>query len=180
MRALRWSIMPDERTHEIRAARATDSHQLHRLITKHAVFERAKASLSVNQLERLLEAGDQPAMILVAAEKHELIGYAALTFDFSLWRARRWAHLDCLFVEEQHRGKSVGRDLLEEVRRAARNAGADRLEGQTPHWNEPGIAFYVREGATVAQKARFYFDISTGIPSQSPAGSSRLSKLPTT
>ncbi|MEE4153722.1 MAG: GNAT family N-acetyltransferase [Erythrobacter sp.] len=126
----------------------------------HAAFERDRALISIPELRALVGAEEPPATILVAASGNELLGYAALTFDFSLWRARRWAHLDCLFVHERHRGKAIGSALLARARRVGRKAGADRLEGHTPQWNGRGIAFYKRERAMIASKARFQFDLA--------------------
>lgn len=167
--------MPDKRAYAIRKADAGDVRQLHELIAQHAAFERDEASLSIAELGALLGAEELAVTILVAAAGRDLLGYAALTIDFSLWRARRWAHLDCLFVHERHRGSAIGSALLARARRVAHEAGADRLEGQTPQWNGRGIAFYEREGAAIANKARFRFDLPACASSRSPAGSSRAS-----
>lgn len=151
--------MPDEQAYAVREAEARDGDQLHELIRQHAEFERDQARFSIGELRALFGSNTPPVTILVAASGQELLGYAALTFDFSLWRARRWAHLDCLFVHERHRGRAVGSALLTRARLLAREAGADRLEGQTPQWNERAIGFYEREGATLTHKARFRFDL---------------------
>jgi GNAT superfamily N-acetyltransferase len=129
------------------------------MINEHAVFERAQASLSVEELETLLATTEPPVAIFVAAGADKLLGYAAITFDYSLWRARCWAHLDCLFVREGNRGHSVGSALLAHARRFASDRGADRLEGQTPDWNVRGVAFYKREGAKITGKVRFHFGL---------------------
>lgn len=151
--------MPEARRYEVRGAQVADAPQLHEMITEHAAFERAWASVSVEELQSLLAAAKPPVAIFVAAGTAKLLGYCAITFDYSLWRARRWAHLDCLFVREGNRGKSVGRALLAHAQRFASDAGADRLEGQTPGWNARGVAFYQREGAKIAGKVRFHFGL---------------------
>lgn len=151
--------MPEACEYLVRRAEVTDALRLHALIGQHAVFERAQASLSLQELEALLVSEEPQVAILVAAGADELLGYVAITFDYSLWRARRWAHLDCLFVREGNRGQSVGRALLAHAQQFASNAGADRLEGQTPEWNVRGVAFYKREGAEIAGKVRFHFGL---------------------
>lgn len=74
-------------------------------------------------------------------DKGELLGYFSLTIDYSLWRDHIWAHLDCLYVTTNERGKGVGAGLLAEAIAVARRLGADQLEWQTPEWNERGVAF---------------------------------------
>lgn len=151
--------MPEASEYLVRRAEVTDALRLHALIGQHAAFERAQASLSVEELETLIAAAKPPVAIFVAAGADELRGYAAVTFDYSLWRARHWAHLDCLFVREGNRGQSVGSALLAHAREFASDRGADRLEGQTPDWNVRGVAFYEREGAKITSKVRFHFGL---------------------
>ena len=151
--------MPEASEYLVRRADVSDALQLHALITQHATFERAQSSVSLEELEALLATKEATVAIFVAAGADDLLGYAAITFDYSLWRARRWAHLDCLFVHERHRGRSVGSALLAHAKKFATDAGADRLEGQTPEWNVRGVAFYEREGAGIAGKVRFHFGI---------------------
>lgn len=151
--------MPEAYDYLVRGAEVADAPTLHEMITEHAAFERAQASVSVEELQSLLAAVKPPVAIFVAAGTAKLLGYCAITFDYSLWRAHRWAHLDCLFVREGNRGHSVGSALLSHARRFASDRGADRLEGQTPEWNVRGVAFYKREGAEIAGKVRFHFDL---------------------
>ena len=141
-------------TVRIRAARATDARPLLRLVPDHAAFERAAATLTLPGLGRLL-AGAASLRLTVAEGADGLLGYSAMTFDYSLWRDRHWAHLDCLFVRQADRNRGVGRQLLAQAYAQALAWGADRLEWQTPDWNEAAIRFYRREGAACVTKKRF-------------------------
>lgn len=143
----------------IRLANSEDSAALHVLIRDHAVFERSAASLTLADLADLLSSGQSSVVLLVADDLDTLIGYAALTFDWSLWRARRYGHLDCLFVAEAARGRGIGRALLDAAVRIARNEGVDRLEWQTPAWNEDALRFYRRQRAQGFEKVRFTMTI---------------------
>lgn len=149
--------MRDRAQTDLRRARVADALPLLRLIEEHAAFERSCSTISLADLTALLSASEPPTAILVAEKGGELLGYAALTFDYSLWRASRYAHLDCLFVRAECRGMAIGAQLLSEARQMARQTGARRLEGQTPEWNDRGIAFYKREGASTVKKVRFIF-----------------------
>lgn len=139
----------------IRRALPQDCTALFGLIAEHARFERSVATLSPPDLLSILTNHAPLVTILVGARGSDLIGFAAITFDFALWRARRWAHLDCLFVREDSRGLGLGATLLGAAADLAREAGADRMEWQTPQWNERAIAFYRRTGAEEAAKVRF-------------------------
>lgn len=129
------------------------------LIREHAAYEQATAGITREELLRLLTERHVPVCLFVA-QGDRLQGYAALTFDHSLWRARRFAHLDCLFVRASDRGKGTGARLFAHVVDEARASGADRLEWQTPDWNRDAIRFYERQGGVWQSKARFSLTFS--------------------
>lgn len=139
----------------IRAGVPDDCQSLLKLIHDHAVYEGSRSTLTSSSLSAILRSSGEPATILVAVQGRDLKGYAALTYDFSLWRGRRWAHLDCLFVCDTARNLGIGAKLLHGARDLARSEGADRLEWQTPEWNQRAAEFYAREGAAMARKMRF-------------------------
>ena len=132
-----------------------DVPHLHDLIRAHAAFERSIAPLTQVQLETLVLDPLRPIRFLVAERDYELTGYAAITFDWSIWRARRYAHLDCLFVAQARRGQSIGARLLSGAQAVALAEGADRIEWQTPAWNADACRFYARKGAEIEAKTRF-------------------------
>ncbi len=146
---------------EIRLARPDDAAALLALICAHASFEGATASITQAELAGMLAAETPPTHIMVAALGDELLGYAAITRDFSLWRARHWAHLDCLFVAEAVRGQAIGTRLLDTALAHARGIEADRIEWQTPLSNKPAIAFYRHYGACGAPKMRFALPLAS-------------------
>lgn len=139
----------------IRAAVPGDAAALHGLIQDHATFERSSAPLTRMDLAGLLAAEPPPIRILVAEQEGRILGYAALTFDWSLWRGRPHGHLEGLFVAPGLRGAGLGARLLDAALQWAVREGADRVEWQTPAWNTAAIRFYRRTGATQAEKARF-------------------------
>lgn len=151
--------MRDETT-KIRAATIDDAEELSRLIAEHAAFERSLASLTLSELRRQLRLSVPDTNLFVATDRHSLIGYAALTFDYALWRGKTFGHLDCLFVCADARGGGVGKQLFGHVARYAQSRGADRLEWQTPSWNHDAARFYEREGAVATSKLRFHIDWS--------------------
>ncbi|WP_162814823.1 GNAT family N-acetyltransferase [Erythrobacter aureus] len=139
----------------VRRAATTDCGQLIDLIRAHARYEDSSATLTSETLSGLLSAADPPIEILVASCDDRVLGYAAMTYDFSLWRAHLWAHLDCLFVTENSRGMAVGRKLFDSALLRADEKGADRLEWQTPAWNDGAVRFYRRLDVLECPKLRF-------------------------
>lgn len=142
----------------IRRAEPDDAEEILAMIRAHAAFERSNAPITLEQLRVLLAPG-LAIQILLACGHDGPLGYAALTFDTALWRAERYAHLDCLYVREGHRGEGLGKRLLMAVADVARSAGCRRLEWQTPQWNSDAIRFYEREGGWHEAKARFHLDL---------------------
>lgn len=153
MKDLHWNAPIEDLT--VRRASRADTTALLSLILAHAEYEKSSASLTAETLEAILSAPSPDVLILVAARRESLVGYAAMTLDFSLWRAGRWVHLDCLFVHAGCRGQSVGQALFDAVVMTAKAAGVDRLEWQTPARNEGAIRFYERQNAQGLQKMRF-------------------------
>lgn len=139
----------------IRKAVPDDCSALLGLIAAHATFERSEATITQDVLDTILRSPCPEVQIMVAEKQAMLVGYAALTLDFSLWRGRRWAHLDCLFVHEAYRGCSTGRRLLTAAKCTAQALDADRMEWQTPIWNKPAIRFYAAQNAQRSIKSRF-------------------------
>ena len=144
----------------IRPALPDDCHGLLKLIHDHATYEGSRSILTSKSLSTILRSSGEHVTILVAARGSKPLGYAALTYDFSLWRNHLWAHLDCLYVCEIARGLGEGAQLLHRACDLAKSQGADRLEWQTPEWNHRAADFYTREGATMVRKMRFSLSLA--------------------
>lgn len=71
----------------------------------------------------------------------------ALFFNYSTFLGRRGLYLEDLFVKEEMRGQGVGKALLIELARLARDHDCGRMEWSMLDWNAPAIAFYRSLGA---------------------------------
>ncbi|MGK5740064.1 GNAT family N-acetyltransferase [Micromonospora sp. URMC 103] len=60
--------------------------------------------------------------------RHASRPWISRTREFSTWQCREYAHLDCLFVDESHRGRGVGRLLVDAAVRQARAWGVGELQ----------------------------------------------------
>ena len=69
--------------------------------------------------------------------------------NYSTFLARPGIYLEDLFVLPAMRSRGVGKALLREVARIARDRQCGRLEWSVLDWNEPAIEFYRRMGAQV-------------------------------
>lgn len=132
------------------------------LIQHHAAYEGGQASVTRDALRSVLDRKPSPLTAWVAVQTGALIGYATATMDFSTWAGRHFLHLDCLFVDGDHRGGRIGAALLNAVRDHAAALGITEIQWQTPSWNEGAVRFYLREGASMLLKARFSLGAESG------------------
>ncbi len=142
----------------IRPAAPADVPEIVRLCGEHARYERAEHE-GLGLGERLAEAlfGPNPRLVawVVDREGGGLSGYATTAVGFSTWSGRSYLYLDCLYLDDDARGRGHGRALMQAVMHAARGGGHREVQWQTPSWNAGAIGFYERLGARGATKVRF-------------------------
>jgi GNAT superfamily N-acetyltransferase len=92
--------------------------------------------------------GERPyAEVLIARADGGPAGFALFFHNYSTFLARPGIYLEDLFVVPALRGRGVGKALLREVARIARDRGCGRLEWSVLDWNTPAIEFYESLGA---------------------------------
>jgi len=92
--------------------------------------------------------GPKPAFAgLVAVIDGNVIGYLLYHFGYDSDRATRNLHMVDLYVDLEVRKRGVGRALMTEAARIAREEGAQELVWAVYHANAPAAAFYERLGA---------------------------------
>lgn len=138
---------------QIRSATPADLPALAALCAEHARYERA-APPTPDLAERLNGAlfGPVPRLNCLLLEGPAgLAGYATWSREFSTWAGTEYTHLDCLYIDERHRGGGHGRRLIEHVIAAVDGP----LQWQTPDWNADAQRFYDRLGAQGSAKVRY-------------------------
>ena len=75
------------------------------------------------------------------------IGFALFFHNFSTFLGRSGLYLEDLFVQEEFRGRGVGKALLRELARLAVDRQCGRLEWWCLDWNKDSINFYLSLGA---------------------------------
>ncbi len=75
------------------------------------------------------------------------VAFALFFHNFSTFLGKANLYLEDLFVEEQYRGRGLGRSMIACLAAVATERGCERLDWWCLDWNEPSIAFYRRLGA---------------------------------
>ena len=118
-------------------------------IRKLAEYEKLSHQVAATEdlLRETLFGARRVAEVLIAYLGDEPAGFALYFHNFSTFLGRPGIYLEDLFVEPAHRGKGIGKALLVEVAKIARERNCGRLEWAVLDWNKPAIDFYRRLGA---------------------------------
>jgi GNAT superfamily N-acetyltransferase len=133
----------------VRSIRPDDVPAVVGLVRELAEYERAlhEVRLTEEQLTRCL-FGDSPALFgHVAEDDGAVVGVALWFLNFSTWRGTHGIYLEDLFVQPQHRGQGLGKELLRTLAAVCVERGYSRLEWSVLDWNAPSIEFYEAAGA---------------------------------
>ena len=82
-----------------------------------------------------------------ALEDGAEVGFALYFHNFSTFLGRGGIYLEDLFVLPEHRGKGLGKAILNHLAQIALERGCGRLEWACLNWNQPSIDFYLSLGA---------------------------------
>jgi GNAT superfamily N-acetyltransferase len=129
---------------EIRAARREDAALVHRLLLDlaSALGKPEGIRSSVADIERF-GFGERPRFEAVLAfEGAEAVGLAVYFYEFSTWRGQPGVYVQDLYVAPSARGRGLGRDLIQAVRRRAAEQGARYVKLTVYDRNPAALAFY--------------------------------------
>ncbi len=133
----------------VRPIRPDDVPAVVALVRELADYEKAlhEAQLTEEQLSGAL-FGDSPALFgHLAEDDGRVVGVALWFLNFSTWRGTHGIYLEDLYVQPEHRGKGLGRELLRTLAAVCVQRGYSRLEWAVLDWNTPSIDFYKAAGA---------------------------------
>ena len=134
----------------VRPVAADDVAAVVDLVRELAGYEKApdEARMTEEQLSAALFA-ESPQLFGHVAEADDgvVVGMALWFLTFSTWRGTHGIHLEDLYVQPQHRGSGLGRELLRTLADVCVQRGYSRLEWSVLDWNTPSIEFYEAAGA---------------------------------
>jgi GNAT superfamily N-acetyltransferase len=138
----------------VRPIRPDDVPAVVGLVRELAEYEKAldEARMTEEQLHAAL-FGDSPALFGHVAVLDDgvaggqVVGVAVWFLNFSTWRGTHGVYLEDLYVQPQHRGSGLGRELLRTLAEVCVQRGYHRLEWSVLDWNTPSIDFYRAAGA---------------------------------
>jgi len=86
---------------------------------------------------------------LVAEEGSTLVGFLVYYFVPFTYRAKPNLIIKELYIADRHRGRGIGRKLMKAVARQAQETSCGMIKWWVAKWNERGVDFYKRLGATI-------------------------------
>lgn len=133
----------------IREAVKEDCPRLMELVQELAVFEREPEAVTVTAAHFEESGfGANPVWWAIVAELDGVVvGFALYYIRYSTWKGQRM-YLEDLIVTEEHRGKGIGKRLLDELIVVAQQKGFSGMLWQVLDWNEPAIKFYEKYKAS--------------------------------
>jgi GNAT superfamily N-acetyltransferase len=87
------------------------------------------------------------AEVIIGELDGEPVAFALFFHNFSTFLGKANLYLEDLFVDEEHRGKGLGRTMFACLARIAMERNCGRLDWWCLDRNLPAIAFYRRMGA---------------------------------
>ena len=144
--------------YEIRPATEADVPLILTLIRELAEFERlAHEVVGTEALLREHLFGARPTAEVLLAFAHggdEAAGMALFFQNFSTFLTRPGIYLEDLYVRPPHRGRGLGKTLLQRLAQLALERGCGRFEWAVLDWNESAIGFYKKLGARLLEDWR--------------------------
>ncbi len=138
-------------TPTLRPARPADAAAIVGLIRELADFEQLSHLVAVTPeaLQTHLFGARPAAEAVVAVAGDDVVAFALFFQNFSTFLGRPGLYLEDLYVRPAHRGRGLGRALLQHLAALAVQRGCGRFEWSVLDWNENAIRLYRSLGATV-------------------------------
>ena len=134
---------------QIREASERDVPLILSFIRELAEYEKLSHEVVATEdgLRESLFGGRRYAEVLIAEHDGAPAGFALFFHNFSTFLGKPGIYLEDLYVRPEFRGRGVGKELLINLARLAKERGCGRLEWWVLDWNESSIGFYRELGA---------------------------------
>lgn len=133
----------------IRFAKIDDTDLILNFIRELAIYEKLLDDVSANAdlIRNALFSERKYAECIIAEYNHQPVGFALFFHNFSTFKGKPGLYLEDLFVNPEYRGKGIGKSLLIELAKIAKERNCSRFEWSVLDWNTPAIDFYKSLGA---------------------------------
>lgn len=137
----------------VRPAIEADIPAIYGFIRKMAAYEKLEHEVDTDEpsLRRALFS-ERQAEAVIGEVDGKPVGFALFFHNFSTFKGQRGLYLEDLFVDEEHRGKGYGKELLLYLVRLAKQRDCRRMEWMALDWNTPALRFYESLGATALKE----------------------------
>ena len=125
-----------------------DLAAIYALVVELAIYEREPQAVTatIRDYEQDFEA--KVFDFLVAESDGVVVGMALYYMAYSTWKGKM-LYLEDFVVKESARGSGVGQLLFDAFLGEAKGLGARLAKWQVLDWNEPALAFYEKNKATI-------------------------------
>jgi ribosomal protein S18 acetylase RimI-like enzyme len=131
----------------IRNAEPADFPEIISLINEFSLFQKTPEKVTIT-LEQLIDDKDIFNCFVAETIDKEIAGFATYFYSYHSWSGKG-LYLDDLYVKENFRNLSVGKQLLNTVINFAKDQNCKKVRWVVSNWNLNAIEFYKKIGAAV-------------------------------
>src|SRR5688572_7291923 len=140
-------MIPTNSNIDIRVAELKDYGTLYSMMREFAAFQKTPERLTLS-LEQMRLDKDIFNCFVAVTSTDEIVGFSTWFFAYYSWTGKA-VYMDDLFVIESYRGHGIGSRLLQAVIDLAKQENCTKVKWQVSKWNEPGISYYKKMGASI-------------------------------
>jgi GNAT superfamily N-acetyltransferase len=146
---------------QIREASPGDERAIFDLIYALAVYEKAPEQVTNTPAQLRIDLfEDEICCAFVAEDDGQIIGFSLYYISYSTWKGK-CLYLEDFFVIPEKRHGGIGAQLFRKTVEKAKELGVKRMDWQVLEWNEPALAFYKKQHATLDEEwvtGRLFFE----------------------
>jgi len=143
--------MPNTENIEVRPGLSSESDQIFDMLKAYAIYDGSLSGLKATPDSlRAQIFGPNPMLFAEVAEHNgRLIGLMLYYYSFSSWQMKKCFWIEDLFVQDDYRGRGVGRLFLERSKEIALQQDCARVDWHVRTENHAARGFYEHMGAKI-------------------------------
>lgn len=131
-----------------REATIEDTPLVLNFIKRLAEYEKLLHEVEVTeaQIQSSLFSAEPRAFCTIAEIDNKPAGFAICFYNYSTFLGKSGVYIEDLYVEEEFRGRGIGKGFFKYLAQKAMDENCGRIEWAVLDWNEPSIEFYKEMG----------------------------------